>query len=152
MNLSNGITAKCFPACNPYPSFYAKSIWLNPFLHTENLQQWTLKTYLLFLRKIPLHESTIIEKSWKVGDKRRNYLFWAISSFSAMFSKSHLLRKHQKASICGKGLRELICHQSNINFKSISIQTSISLANKRAKFPNTLENNLAKYILKMVKM
>ena len=36
--------------------------------------------------------------------KRRNCLFWAISSFVTMFSKSRLLQRRQKASIWGKGL------------------------------------------------
>ena len=55
--------------------------------------------------KPPLNESTIIEKSWKHGVKRKNCSFWAISSFVNMFSKSSLLQRHQKASIWGKGLR-----------------------------------------------
>ena len=43
-------------------------------------------------------------KSGKHCVKRRNCLFWAISCFVTMFSKSHLLQRHQKASRWGKGL------------------------------------------------
>ena len=42
-------------------------------------------------------------KSGKQCGKRRNCLFWAISSFVTMFSKSCLLQRRQKASIWGKG-------------------------------------------------
>ena len=49
-----------------------------------------------------LNESTIFELSWKRGDKRRNWLFWAISSFVDMFSKSCLLQRHQKLSLWGE--------------------------------------------------
>ena len=47
-------------------------------------------------------------KSGKHCVKRRNWSFWAISSFVTMFSKRCLLQRCQKASIWGKGLKEKI--------------------------------------------
>ena len=47
-------------------------------------------------------------KSGKHCDKKRNYTFCATSSFVTMFSKSCLLQRRQKASICGKGLILLV--------------------------------------------
>ena len=46
-------------------------------------------------------------KSGKHCGKKRNCLFWAISSFVTMFSNSPLLQRRQKASIWGKGLKQL---------------------------------------------
>ena len=71
---------------------------INPFPNTINLQQRT-ENIPEQNRKLPVNECTIIEQSWKHGDKRRNCLFWAISSFVAMFSKTCLLQRRRKPSI-----------------------------------------------------
>ena len=47
-------------------------------------------------------------KSRKHCVKRRNYSFWAISSFVTIFSKSRPLQRRQKASIWGKGLKSVL--------------------------------------------
>ena len=60
----------------------------------KNMQQITLKTYLKKW-KLPFRWSTIIEQSWKHGEKRWNCLFEQFLLSSSCF---------QKASIWGKGL------------------------------------------------
>ena len=57
-------------------------------------------------------------KSGKHCGKRRNCLFWAISSFVTMFSKSRLLQRRQKASIWGKGLKKLQTDWKSIFFSA----------------------------------
>ena len=58
-------------------------------------------------------------KSGKHCGKRRNCTFCAISSFVTMFSKSHLLQRRQKASICGKGLITQLLRKALTDSKNI---------------------------------
>ena len=72
-------------------------------------------------------------KEGKHCGKRRNCLFWAISSFVSMLSKSRLLQRHQKASIWGKGLT--LYWNLTSNFPNISILAlDVFLANETIKF------------------
>ena len=47
---------------------------LNPFPHTTNLQQTTLKAFRQTHRKVDI----LTEKSWKYCGKRRNCSFWKV--------------------------------------------------------------------------
>ena len=66
---------------------------LNPFPHTTNLQQTTLKIILAKLWEIPINKGTINKNSWK----------HCLSAF-----KSQLQQRRQKASICKKGLNNYV--------------------------------------------
>ena len=78
--------------CYPFSSYVNSAA--DDFGHNlskiENLYNWM--------------DNQPMTKSGKHCGKRRNYSFWAISSFVTMFSKSCLLQRRQKASIWGKGL------------------------------------------------
>ena len=75
---------------------------VNPFPHTANLQQTTLKMSWQNCEKA-LHDSIIIDLSWKHFGKRRNYSFLAISPFVTVFSKVVCCSGVRKRLYVGKG-------------------------------------------------
>ena len=69
--------------------FCSRRLWKLLEKNMENLWKWKYNHYI---------------SSWKHGEKRRNCLFWSVSSIVAMSSKSHMMQRGQKASIWGKWL------------------------------------------------
>ena len=83
--------------------FICKWEWVNPFPHTTILKQTTLNIFCQKMKNL----YNWMDNLWLKVDTlwQKVCSFWAISSFVAMFLKSHLPQRRQKASICGKELK-----------------------------------------------
>ena len=77
---------------------------INPFLHTLQLLQTSLKTFSKKYGK-SLNLSITIELSWNHYSERRNSNF----CFCHNDFKSCLVQSHQKYSLCVKGLSLVLC-------------------------------------------
>ena len=105
---------------------------LNPFPHTTNLQQTSLKTF----RQIYIYSLQMKEQLWNnvVAKGEIDHSF-----------NSHLLQKHQKVSICGKELnyfRILPCSftiAQRVQGEHLSLVCHASLIISSVKFqPNVI--------------
>ena len=77
----------------------------------DNLENILAKSWEIFINK-----DTINDKSWKHCGKRRNCSFMSNFFYCYNVFKSRLLQRHQKASICGKGIQLVQSHNHITNF------------------------------------
>ena len=84
-------------------------MFVNPFPHMTILQQTTLNIFCQIMENLFNWMDNLwlkVENIVAKGEIAKR----AISFFVTMFSKSHLLQRHQKASIWGKGLKAASCY------------------------------------------